>query len=106
ASIVLGGLGVGFFYVKRYVVKDVIATKDPPIVILKNRPVWMSDFLADTIAMSVRPDTAKSPMDQQVLVDAAQALNANPWIRKVNQLRRVYAHAPGDTIEVDCEYRA
>ncbi|MEO6434885.1 MAG: hypothetical protein ABIP55_03870, partial [Tepidisphaeraceae bacterium] len=31
---------------------------------------------------------------------------ANPWIREVTQVRRAYDKSPGDTLEVDCEYRA
>jgi len=75
-------------------------------VVLKNRPIWMSDFLADTIATSVRPDVARSPLDHKLLVEAVDALQSNPWIKTVNQVRRAYDRAPGDTIEVDCEYRA
>ena len=33
-------------------------------------------------------------------------LKANPWIREVKQVRRAYRDQPGDTLEVDCEYRA
>src|SRR5690242_14863664 len=77
-----------------YVEKKITANPDPPIVVLKNRPVWMSDFLADTIATSVRPDVNHSPLDHQLLVDAVTELNANAWIRHVNQVRRIYGRAP------------
>jgi hypothetical protein len=66
----------------------------------------MSDFLADSIAAPIRPDIAKSPFDHKVLVDAVTALQMNPWIREIHSVRRTYTSTPGDTIEVDCEYRA
>jgi len=43
-------------------------------------------------------------------VDVADALKSDPdvspWIKEIRQVRRTYVHSPGDTIEVDCEFRA
>jgi hypothetical protein len=65
----------------------------------------MSDFLAEQIIASAEPVGASSTFNRQTLVDVGDALKANPWIRKVNQVRRAYSNKPGDTIEIDCEYR-
>ena len=77
----------------------------PPKVVLTNRPAWMSDFLAEEIVKSTQPLGLHSAFDRQLLVDTAKALASNPWIRRVNQVRRVYEERPGDTLEIDCQYR-
>jgi hypothetical protein len=81
----------------------------PPVgplhVVLVNKPLWMSDFLAQQIAATV-PRAASSAFDHELLVAAAKKLQANPWVRDVHSVRRVYGNRPGDTLEVDCEFRA
>lgn len=99
-------LAAGVFGMKRYVERDVARPKAPPVVSLKNRPVWMTDFLAGQIAASVRPAGMHSTFDHQMLVDRVAMLKTNPWIRNVRQVRRVYGTRAGDTLEVDCDYRA
>jgi len=99
-------LSAGVFGMKRYVEREVALPKAPPIVLLKNRPVWMTDFLAGQIAASVRPAGLHSTFDHQMLVDRVAMLKTNPWIRNVRQVRRVYGKTPGDTLEIDCDYRA
>ena len=99
-------LGAGFFATRRYVEREIVFPAKPPAVVLKNRPAWMTDFLAKQIAAGVRPNGAHSAFDHQMLVDVTAQLRTNPWIRKVNQVRRVYGNKPGDTLEIDCEYRA
>src|SRR5687768_16772682 len=94
------------FGMKRYVEREVAFPKAPPAVSLKNRPAWMTDFLAAQIAASVRPAGLHSTFDHQMLVDRVAMLKANPWIRNVRQVRRVYGKRPGDTLEIDCDYRA
>ena len=100
------GLFAGVFGMKRYVEREVALPKAPPVVLLKNRPVWMTDFLAGQIAASVRPAGLHSTFDHQMLVDRVAMLKTNPWIRNVRQVRRVYGKRPADTLEVDCDYRA
>ena len=73
---------------------------------LINRPAWMSDFLAAQIVKSTQPIGLHSAFNQQLLIDTAKSLESNPWIKHVNQIRRVFGEAPGDTLTVDCEYRA
>lgn len=100
-------VGVASVQFRKYIDRRAMAVNpEPPKVVLKNRPAWMSDFLADSITAPVRPDIAKSPFDHKVLVDAVAALEMNPWIRAIHSVRRTYTNAPGDTIEIDCEYRS
>lgn len=97
--------GAGFVVSQRYV--DRIArTEQPPAVKLVDRPAWMTDTLANQITASVRPNTPFTANDHQMLVDRATILSANPWIKEVRSVRRAYENAPGDVIEVDCQYRA
>ena len=98
--------GTGLFLDRRYVEHKIVFAKQPPTVVLKNRPVWMSDFLAEQIIKTARPAGAHSAFDHQLLVNTVAMLRANPWIREVKQVRRAYGRQPGDTLEVDCEYRA
>jgi hypothetical protein len=106
AILFIGLAGVGLRLDKGYVEHKIVFSKQPPKVVLKNRPVWMSDFLAEQIVKSAQPNGTHSAFDHQLLVDTADLLKANPWIRDVRQVRRVYVAKPGDTIEVDCDYRA
>jgi hypothetical protein len=98
--------GVGLYFDRRYVEHKVAFAKQPPTVVLKNRPAWMSDFLAEQIVQTARPQGTHSAFDHQLLVDTVEMLKANPWIAEVRQVRRGFGRQPGDTLEVDCEYRA
>ena len=40
-----------------------------------------------------------------MLVEAREALEKNPWIAKVYDVRRAYGNGPGDLLEINCEYR-
>jgi len=106
ATIFVGLLAFGYQRVRRYVMRDVVFPDRPPKVVLKNRPAWMSDALAIQLLNSVRPAGTHSAFDRQLLKDTASILEHNPWIKHVNQVRRAYAQKPGDTIEIDCEFRA
>jgi hypothetical protein len=44
--------------------------------------------------------------DHKLLVDTTEMLERNPWVKTVRSVRRAYTHKPGDTLEVDCDYRA
>jgi hypothetical protein len=89
-----------------YVDRRVAFPTRPPKVVLANRPPWMSDFLAGQIVKSTQPIGLHSAFDRQLLADTANALASNPWIKRVNQVRRAYGQRPGDTLEIDCDYRA
>lgn len=58
------------------------------------------------IIKTARPAGTHSAFDHQLLVNTLAMLKANPWIRQVRQVRRAYGKQPGDTLEVDCQYRA
>jgi hypothetical protein len=100
------GAAVGYFKLRTYVEQRLAFPSEAPRVVLKNRPVWMTDFLADQIIEKVQPPAARSALDQRMLVAVCEILKTNPWIKEVKQVRRAYGKKPGDTIEVDCEYRA
>ena len=99
-------LAVGFSSVKSYVDHKLTFPTAIPKVVLKNRPAWMSDFLAQQICAQVAPTAPGSAFDQNVLSRSYMILEINPWIKKINQVRRVYGQKPGDTLEIDCEFRA
>jgi hypothetical protein len=99
-------LSAAYVVTHRYVARRLAHPTAPPTVVLKNRPVWMSDILAEQITRLARPAVAHSAFDHQMLVDVTEALRGNPWIRKVRQVRRAYGKLPGDTLEIDCDYRA
>lgn len=106
ALLLVGGLGAGLYFDRAYVEHKVAASNEPPRVVLKNRPVWMSEFLADQIARTAQPNGTHSVFDHQLLIDTRELLEANPWIQDVRQIRRAYGQRPGDTLEIDCDYRA
>jgi hypothetical protein len=89
-----------------YVSRNLAFPTRPPRVVLKNRPVWMSDSLAEQIIKTAQPMGLHSAFDHQLLIDTAAALKSDPWVRQVNQIRRVYDQKPGDTLEIDCDFRA
>jgi len=98
--------GFTFVGLKRYVENDVAASRTPPRIVLKDRPIWMSDTLAQQILRTAQPTSAHSVFDRNVLVNVAQALRISPWVREVHEVRRVHGDQPADTILVDCEFRA
>jgi hypothetical protein len=104
-----GVLAGGFYFLKRYVGREVAFESTPPKVVLSNRPAWMSDFLAGQITKAIRPQGGHSALDRRMLQDVVEMLGQDehiaPWIRKVNQVRLVFGRQPGDTLEVNCEYR-
>jgi hypothetical protein len=103
------GSYVGISAMRRHVERDITASSEPPKVVLKNRPAWMSSFLADKIIATASPKGPHSAFDHQLLKDVADQLTSDPdispWIRRIRQVRRTYIAHPGDTIEVDCEFR-
>src|SRR5436190_10106105 len=87
AIVFAGGLAVGFYFMRQHVERDLVFPSSAPHVVLKNRPVWMSDFLAEQIVRSARPIGAHSSFDHQLLVDVTHKLESNPWIKNVRQVR-------------------
>jgi len=106
AALIFGGVGAGYYYADEYVEQRVGLSAQPLIIVLKNRPPWMNDFLVEQIAALARPIGPHSIFDHKLLVDTAEMLGRNPWVRQVRSVRRAYTRRPGDTLEIDCEYRA
>lgn len=107
ASITL--VSFGLYKVTGYVDRTVAYSPEPPKVVLKNRPAWMSDLVAEQICAAARPTGPHSALDGQMLIDAKMMLENNvrthAWIKKVNQLKLVYGERPGDTMVLDCDFR-
>jgi hypothetical protein len=103
-------LGVaGFRYLYHDVAMRLAFDDQPPRVVISDRPVWMSDFLAAQIEAIARPKTPYSAFNHQLLVDTAAKLQSDPrispWIKQIRQLRRAYDQRPGDTLVLDCDFR-
>jgi len=103
--VALSGAAWGYVRVRNYVETTLVYPRSIPEVRLANRPAWMSDALAGQIAASVRPAHISPATDGLLLQEVASRLSRNPWVRLVRQVRRLYVDSPGDTIEIDCEYR-
>ena len=103
--ILVGGAAYGLEQLKRHVERDIAISSDALIVVIKDRPQWMSDNVVQQIADVARPKGAHSAFDRQMLQDTRNALEADPWIAHVNEVRRAYTNQPGDTLELDCEFR-
>jgi hypothetical protein len=104
--LVVVSAAAGVQYAQRWVDRKAARPSSPPQVVLKDVPAWMSDSLADQIVAEIKPTSASSAFDHQLLEDTANKLKRNPWVRQVLQVRRVFEQQPGDTLEIDCEYRA
>jgi hypothetical protein len=93
----------------RYVDRQVATSSEPPVVRLVNRPAWMSDYLAERIAIAARPERSASAFDGSLLKDIYTSITTDgqvaPWVKEVRQIRRTFTQNAGDTIEIDCEYR-
>jgi hypothetical protein len=103
--VLLGGLVYLVQVARQYDEREAPAPTGPLRIALVNKPVWMSDFLALQIADTI-PKNSSSAFDHDLLVKAVAALKKNPWVSSVNQVRRVYGDQPGDTLEIDCDFRA
>lgn len=104
--LLLAAAGIGYWAMRRHVDRRVVFSRTAPKVVLVHRPVWMSDALYDEIVALAQPYGAHSAFDRELLHDVADLLGDSPWIKRVHEVRRVYGQRPGDTILVDCEYRA
>jgi hypothetical protein len=89
-----------------YVDRCLAYPTEPPRIVLADRPAWMTDYLAEEIIKTAEPMGLHSALDHALLIEVVRSLQSNPWIKKVNFVRRVYDQKPGDTLEIDCEYRA
>ena len=84
----------------------VLTSTVPPSVVILNPPAWMNDQLRARIEQVATPVTPRSSLNGAEVKEVADSLAADAWVKKVRQVRRVYGNGPGDTLEVDCEFRA
>jgi hypothetical protein len=103
--ILLALVMVGVWKAKQFADESLARPAAPAKIVFLNKPAWMNDALVARITESVSPVSVSSSLDHKVLVDTTSMLRACAWVKNVNQVRRVYGGAPGDTIEVDCEFR-
>lgn len=103
-------MGIGFSKLRVFVENRYATPVRPPQVVLKHQPAWMDRTLLERILRTARPGNATSAFDRLTLREVCDQLtsdiNVAPYIEKVNQIRRVYGGAPGDTIELDITFRA
>jgi hypothetical protein len=104
--LLVGGLAWLVASLRTTVAETAAKGAPPPRVVFANRPAWMTDLVARNLAEQFRPAYAPSVFDRESLVAMNRKLKANPWVSKVRQVRRVFGESAGDTIEVDCEFRA
>jgi hypothetical protein len=106
----VGACVFGYLRTRDHVAGNVTFRPVPPRVALKERPAWMSDSLANKILRVAAPDVAHAVFDHNLLVNTASLLrshpDSSPWVRTVKSVRRVFDTAPGDLVEIDCDFRA
>ncbi len=102
AGVLIGSVVQG----RRYAEAKLIGSDVMPRIVLKRPPAWMSADLLARIEQSVSPISPRSSLDHDLLVEITQILRAEPWVKQVNQVRRVYGEQPGNIIEIDCEFRS
>ena len=98
--------GTGVYVARAYAERGVLTPAAPSNVVLVDPPAWMNDELRARIIQIATPVSPKSSLDGREPKDVADILAAEPWVKRVNQVRRVYGNAPGDTLEIACDYRA
>ncbi|MFT3788405.1 MAG: hypothetical protein QM770_19905 [Tepidisphaeraceae bacterium] len=99
-------LGVGGWRAWKFADERAARPDSPAKVVFINTPPWMSPDLIARIAHEIAPTSVDSGLDHKLLVDTSAMLKAQPWVKQVNQVRRVYGEKPGDTLQIDCEFRA
>ena len=97
--------GLGFVASQQYVRK--LETTDAPaaVELAGGPPAWMNPQIVKQILTTAAPAGPSLPTDRRALAAEAAALMKSPWVRQVKQVRRVYADGPGDTIEIQADFR-
>lgn len=101
---VVAACSVSLWLLARHVRGNLVTSDAPPAIRLAHQPAWMSPRLATKITSELTAPP-RGAMEADVLRHINDQLAANPWVGKVRAVRRLYGRAPGDTIEVDCEFR-
>jgi hypothetical protein len=100
-----GVVGASIFQGRRYAEAKLLDADRTPQIVLKDAPAWMNDDLKARLRQIATPVSSRSALNHDVLVDISEILRGEPWVKKVKQVRRIYGQRPGDTIEVECDYR-
>jgi len=103
--VLMAGGAWGFWLLRRHVASIAMPDSTPTVKMIA-RPAWMSDRVASRILDAVQPRRPRSALDQALLKEITAALESNPWVKGVKQVRRTYGRSAGDTIEIACDYRA
>lgn len=96
----------GLAYSRQYADKNGLTPATPPKVVFTNPPAWMNEQLRQRLETVATPIVARSALDGSIVQDVANVLSTEPWVKKVKQVRRVYGQSAGDTLQIDCEFRA
>lgn len=99
-------LAMGVRFSRDFADRTVLKPVTPVNVRIVNPPAWMNEEVRQRIVQIATPVTAKSSLDQDQVKEIAQILAAEPWVRQVHRVQRIYGKQPGDTLEVDCDFRA
>src|SRR5438309_7158483 len=68
-ALVTGGTFTSLYVAKHKVEQKYAHPTAPPNVVLKERPAWMTDYLATRITAVARPHGLHSAFDHQLLID-------------------------------------
>jgi hypothetical protein len=113
AALSLAGIALvsaGLYQAHEYVDTKVAYSAEPPQIEIKNPPAWMTDLLYSQIVAAARPPHGGSALSSQfikeVKITLENNIRTNAWIKEIRQLRLEYRNHPGDTLVLDCEFRA
>jgi len=94
-------LVLGFRYLDGYVHRIAQAREVSLTVSLKNPPRWAGEELIEMVCLSSGIRSDDFLLEKDLTPDWVANLERNPWIRKVNRIRKFY----NGRVELDCEFR-
>ena len=102
---ILGAFGAAWYWGWEQVRGDVLMspayTLSPDDIVVTNRPEWMGFDIREKVFRNASLRETLSIMDGDLNGRIAAAFSNDPWVAKVNRVRKCY---PGG-VEVDLEYR-
>ena len=96
----------GFSYARKYADAHGTTPATPPKVVFVDPPAWMNAQLRERLEKVATPAVARSSLDGSLVQEVAATLSAEPWVKKVKQVRLEYGESAGDTLRVECDFRA
>ena len=105
-AVVVGGTAIGYRALAGHVAETYAVVERPPALVLTNRPAWMADDIAETLAAELAHALPPrgSTLDRDLLVRVEELAASDPWVQGVNAVRRARVEGR-DTVLVDCDYR-